>query len=48
MTTPVTRCDVLVGRDREVSVLASAVGRLTAAQGTGSVTVLVGEAGIGK
>ena len=42
----VARCPVLVGRGREASVLAQAVGGL--AGGAGTVTVLTGEAGIGK
>ena len=40
------RCPVLVGREREVTILARAIGRL--GEGAGSVTVLAGEAGIGK
>jgi MoxR-like ATPase len=40
------RCPVLIGRGPETVILASAVGRL--AEGAGSVTLLTGEAGIGK
>src|SRR5262249_25773885 len=45
---PVTaaRCPVLVGRELEAAVLARALRGLV--QGTGSVTVVMGEAGIGK
>ena len=44
--TRAARCPVLVGREREVTILARAIGRL--GEGAGSVTVLAGEAGIGK